>query len=250
MIRSALRLAPFACVLALAGGVAAEPAANHPDGFTEGRADAARGEHTAAISSFERDLEQSGWSAGTLTALADEYAAIGEPGRAVLALERARVLVPDDAGVAERLAHAREAAGVSAMPTSRIERMAGTLEGDSWAWIGIAGLALACAGIVARGWSSRRPLLTWSMAAIGGAIAVVASGAAMMLAPDPQDAIVVTATSARVAPAANAEAVFAAAAGDAVRIERSRGDQIYVRSGDQLGWLPADHVERIVPLDQ
>jgi hypothetical protein len=77
-------------------------------------------------------------------------------------------------------------------------------------------------------------------------IAASAAASALLLAPPADRAIVLTGTQARIAPLSTAEPAFDAAEGEGVRVERTRGDFVYVQDGDKAGWLPASDVERVL----
>ncbi|HEY1814712.1 MAG TPA: tetratricopeptide repeat protein [Kofleriaceae bacterium] len=240
------RLILFA-VLALGAGAAT--AAPIVDPVVDGNTAAAAGDHAAAATAFERSISRDGWAAGTLFDLGNAYAGANQPGRAILAYERALILAPHDAAIAANLARVRETAGVVAPEPSRLERAVATLDSDAWSWIALAGGVLACCGLVGRAWGYRRGLARSAL--LAGALVAVGAGAAAIYVAVPGDSAVITTTNiARISPFAQAEAAFTAPAGETVQIQRRHGDFVYVRDGDRSGWLPRTTVERVIPHDR
>ena len=221
--------------LALVAGTASAD-----DAFVAGNQAAMRGDAKAAAAAFERAPH---WSAATLFDLGNAYASSGDRGRAILAYERARVLAPRDPAIAQNLAHVRAEAGVAAPPPSALSKV--PLASDDWAYLALAGVSLACAGVVALGWAWRRRAAV-IVAATGALVATGAVLAAARTAPSRDRAIVLARTEAHIAPVATAEGVFTAPAGEAVMIAQRHGGFVEVRDGQRTGWLPADAVETVI----
>ena len=242
MTRTSHRILPFALVMFACGAVAAAPAR---EAFVTGNAAAAAGDHGAAAADFERSLAADGWAAGTLFDLGNAYAGAGQRGKAILAYERAHLLAPRDAAIVANLARVREAAGIAAPEPPRLDRMIATVSADEWSVLALAGSTLACLGIVGLAWSIRRRLARY-VAIAGGLVALCASAAAIDVGEPQNQAIVIAGDSARIAPFTAAEVSFTAVEGERVRIERQRGDFVYVRDADRTGWLPRASVEPII----
>ena len=223
--------------------------ASAADRYTDGNAAAAQGDHSAAVSAFNASIAESGWSVNVLLGLSSSHAAAGDVGRAVLALERAKVLAPRDAAVDEALATVREQAGVSTPQPSRIDHMLAVWPSDVWTYLSLAALALACLGATALVWSRRR---AGGLVGVAGvAAAVLSAWAALRVAPDPDVAIVVDAEPARIAPFAAAETAFSARPGERVHVEQRRDEFVYVRvDAERSGWLPAASVEKVITADR
>lgn len=218
--------------------------------YIAGNTAAARGDHAAAAAAFEESIAQDGWSVGALLGLGNAYANQGDHGRAILALERARLLAPADAAVATNLTRQREQAALTSPAPTRLDVVLAQRTSDDWAWLAFATAALACAGVVTLAWSSRRRLGA-GLAVAGIALTIGAGAAALRMAPDPGRAIVLVEESARIAPIPAAESAFVARPGENVRIEMQRGDQVYVRASDnRSGWLPQSAVETVVLRDR
>jgi len=237
-------------LLGLVLGTIASAADDAQPPFVAANAAAARGDHAAAASAFEQSIARDGWSANALLGLANAYANLGEHGRAILALERARLVAPDDEAVATNLARERERAAVAAPEVARVDAVLGRASSDTWTWLAFGGAALACAGVVAIAWTSRRRLGA-GLAACGVVVAASAGAVAVRVAPEPDRAIVLVEDQARIAPFAAAEPAFGARPGESVQIEMQRGEHVYVRAGeDRAGWLPRSAVERVVASDR
>ena len=248
--RRALMLVGVVTAL-LAGTSAAAPPASADDPYVLATSAAARGDHATAAARFERAIAEDGWSANALLGLGNAYASLGDHGRAILAYERARLLAPRDAAIANNLRHVRESAGLAAPSVSLVDRTTGSLTANQWALIAFGGFALACAGTIMIAWSARRRRLGWVAGLAGTVIAIGAGGIAREVAPDPATAIVITTEGARIAPFPAADVVFTAPAGETVHIEERRGDHVYIRVDDErAGWLPETAIERVVPTDR
>jgi tetratricopeptide (TPR) repeat protein len=221
--------------------------ATQPDPYVAGNAAAARGDHRAAIASFETAIRTQGWSTNALLGLANAYASVGDTGHAILALERARVLSPDDESVARNLAALRDRAAVAAPARSRIDRAVDFLPADDWAWLALGGLAAAAAGVAGIAWSRRRTIAV--AVTLGGfAVGLGAGAIALRVAPDPAAAVVVSSAPATIAPFAGAEPAFSARAGEHVEVEQRRPGYVYVRAdGQRAGWLPETSVASVIP---
>jgi hypothetical protein len=222
-----------------------DAAATNAGDFAAGNRAAMSGDCKGAAAAFEHSLAH-GWSPGTLFDLGNAYASAGDPGHAILAYERARILAPADAAIAANLAQVRAEAGITAAPQGAIARTLGVLTPDEWTWLAIAGGVLACAGIAVAGWSTRRGLARTLIAA-GALGALACAFAAARTVPPADRAIVLTRTQARIAPASVADPAFTAPAGEAVRIEQRHGDFVQVRDGEHAGWLPRGAVELVIP---
>jgi tetratricopeptide (TPR) repeat protein len=220
------------------------------DPYVAGNAAAARGDHRGAAKAFEQAIAEHGWSTNTLLALSNAYASVGDVGRAILALERAQLLSPDDPSVAKNLASLRERAAVTAPPTTRVDRVLGSWPADIWTWLALGGLAVATAGVSAILWTDRRQLARRLL--FGGVAVGLAFGAiALRVAPDRAAAVVLTSRPATIAPFAAAEPAFTARAGEHVHVEQRRADWLYVRAdGERAGWLPESAVDTVIPTER
>jgi hypothetical protein len=189
-----------------------------------------------------------GVSAKSLVAQAEADLAAGHPGLAILQYDRAQLLAPRAPTVTEGLARAQSAAGLPTAGTSPVVRIARRLDANEWGWIGMAGLILGAAGLVALSWGviRRRGFLALVLAGVG--IASVGFVSAVEVTPPPNRAIVVAADAvARIAPFATADQAFAVPEGTAVTIERTYGKYALISSSEGHGWVPEGGVEIILP---
>ncbi len=245
---SIMRLVAVLVVLVSWLGLAS--AAPPPDPYVAGNAAAARGDHRTAVAAFEDSIRTHGWSTNTLLGLANAYASVGDTGHAILALERARVLSPDDDTVVRNLAALRDRAAVAAPARSRVDRMLDVWPADSWTWLALGGLAAAATGVAGIAWSRRRTLgVALTLGGLG--LGLGAGAIALRVAPDPDAAVVVSSAPATIAPFAGAEPAFAARAGEHVEVQQRRPGYVYVRADDRrAGWLPEASVATVIPAER
>src|SRR5271170_967397 len=90
------------------------------------------------------------YSANGLYNLANSYARAGKPGLAVLNYERATLLAPNDPDINANLEYVRASANVPTEPRNRLARIAQAITPSLAAWIGVLGIALVGAALVAK----------------------------------------------------------------------------------------------------
>ncbi|HEV7390544.1 MAG TPA: hypothetical protein VGO08_02795 [Burkholderiales bacterium] len=190
---------------------------------------------------------QAGVSAPALFKEANAALRAEQPGRAILAYERARLLAPHDAAIEQNLRMAREKAGVSAPAISVWQRPAHWLAFDGWVMLGSSALLIGCALFLGFHYVPRRAA-RW-IAASCGALLFLAVAAMGLRWCELDRAVIQTAgTSARIAPAANAQSVCELKAGELVTAKQEHGDFVFVRTLDQRsGWVNKSDVERVIP---
>lgn len=189
-----------------------------------------------------------GFSARSLVAQAEADLAAGHPGLAILGYERARLLAPRAPIVTAGLARAQSIAGLPSNEASPAVRFTGRLDANEWGWIGMAGLILAGAGLVALFWGliRRRGFLVLALGGIG--IASVGFLSAVEVTPPPNRAVVVAPNAvARIAPFAKADQAFAVPEGAIVTVERTYGNYALIANPEGRGWIPEGGVEIILP---
>jgi len=170
-------------------------------------------------------------------------------GPAVLAYERARLAAPRDAQLAEGLAALRRDAGLAPPETSLLERWAGRLSLDEWAWLGLGALLVLAVFTLGRGIAPAFPRLP-RVAVVLLALVLLASGAGVGLGLASLDrAVLIDGDVAlRISPFAAAETRTTLPAGSVVRVERAFADHVQVRTGDgRTGWAAAAQVVPVVP---
>jgi len=112
-----------------------------------------------------------GYSAAELYNAANAYARAGNTGLAVLNYERAQLLAPRDPDIAANLRLVRMTAHLPDAPSPAIERVLTWAAPDTYAWLGVFGVLLAGAGLLALRRARRGR--SWSVLLLsGGALCV------------------------------------------------------------------------------
>jgi type IV secretory pathway VirB2 component (pilin) len=189
------------------------------------------------------------YSADGLYNLANSYARAGKPGLAVLAYERAGLLAPHDPDIAANLAYVRAAAHVVTPPGSRLGQL-GLATPPNWAaWLGILGLVVAGAGLVAGKATSRMRWLRRCSLVLGSGLMALAAFNAMLLWPRMHEAVVlIDDTPARVSPAPMADTAFVLREADSVRMLAEHDEFMLVRTGNgRSGWVATANLAAVVP---
>ena len=181
------------------------------------------------------------------TTRAEEQLAQHQPGRAILNLERARLLSPSSTLVADDLVRARIAANLPQAEPRVTGTFSQLLRTDQWGAVALAGLALAAGAliaVVAR--LGRRAFLI--IALVGGLVATLGFWATVRAEPPPNLAVVIShGLVARSAPSREALPLFMPAEGSLVSVERTQGRFVLISSDGSRGWVPFGDVETILP---
>ena len=192
---------------------------------------------------------QARYSADGLYNLANSYARAGKPGLAVLYYERAALLAPDDPDIRANLENVRAAAHVPAEPRKRFTRIAGAVSPALAAWIGVVGIALVGAGLLARRITPRfRRALTCGIL-LGIALIALTVSNAMLLWPRIHEAVVlIDQTPARVAPVPMGDTGFVLPEAATVTVTAEHEDFLLIRTRDGLsGWVARANLGTVVP---
>ena len=171
-------------------------------------------------------------------------------GPAILHYERAQILAPHDAAIAQNLRAAREKAGVSAPAVAAWQRPVQALSLDALAILVSICLLLLCLLLFGtRFLATTLRGMASTLAGVLGAVALLALGAIGLRWPELSRAVILPAqATARVAPAASAGAVFEPKGGDLVALRGAYGDYVRVRTADgRAGWINKTEIEPIVP---
>ena len=192
---------------------------------------------------------QQRYSADGLYNLANSFARAGKPGLAVLNYERAALLAPGDADINANLEYVRATAHVSAEPRNRFARVAQAVSPALAAWLGVLGIALVGAGLLAR---KMTPRFRW--ARIGGVLVGVALIAltvsnAMLLRPRMRAAVIlVNQTPARVSPVPMGDTAFILPEAETVTMTAEHEDFVLIRTrGGLSGWVARANLGAVVP---
>src|SRR5215469_11427931 len=192
---------------------------------------------------------QARYSADGLYNLANSYARAGKPGLAVLYYERAALLAPDDRDIKANLENVRAAAHVPTEPRKRFTRIAGAASPALAAWLGVVGIALVGAGLLARRITPRfRRALTCSIL-LGIALIALTVSNAMLLWPRMHEAVVlIDQTPARVSPVPMGDAGFVLPEAATVTVTAEHEDFLLIRTRDGLtGWVARANLGVVVP---
>jgi len=190
-----------------------------------------------------------GYSAADLYNLANSYARAGKPGMAVLNYERARLLAPNDPDVEANLRFVRSSAHLPAETRSTFDRVAGTASPFLLAWLGIAGLIIVGASVLAGRSSVRHRRSRRAGILLGLCMVSLTICNGIALWPKLHAGVViVAATPVRVSPVPMGDALFTLAEGETVKLTgvHEGFTLIRARSG-RSGWVPKANVAPIAP---
>lgn len=189
------------------------------------------------------------YSADGLYNLANSYARAGKPGLAVLNYERAALLAPNDADIRANLEFVLASAHVTPQPRSRFARLAQVVSPNSGAWIGVAGLALFGAALLARRMSPRLRWVRVGVGLLGVALIALALSNATLVWPRMHEAVVlVNQTPVRVSPVPMGDTAFSLPEAETVTITAKHDDFILIRTrGGLSGWVARASLGAIVP---
>jgi hypothetical protein len=192
---------------------------------------------------------QAGFSASTLYNLANAYARAGKPGLAVLNYERARLLEPNDPDIDANLRHVRQSAGLPPESRSQFERMAAFTNPRILAWLGVLGLLIAGAGMLARQSypRHRRKLLAATLVGISLLGVTVSNG--IVLWPIMHEAVVIAPTApVRVSPVPIEEPLFVLPEASIVRVSAEHDGFVLIQNkAGRMGWVQRTALAPIVP---
>jgi hypothetical protein len=232
--------------LSLIGGVVSSSAADQSTFFQGSRAYES-GDYPAAKQAWTAPGRT---SSGTLHNLGNAEYKIGNPGPAILAWERALALAPGRKNTAANLRFARSEAGLGEPQYPWHERYSMLLSPGVWLtvasltfWGGIVLLALPPL--------LKRSRTSWTQAAAVVAIALFLlslPALAGLLSRSRLGVVLATDTELRLTPTKEAEVLGKLAAGELARVEKSRGNYVYIRgASDRAGWVQRGEFERIWP---
>ena len=189
------------------------------------------------------------YSADGLYNLANAYARAGEPGLAVLNYERAALLAPNDPDINANLDYLRASLHLPAEQRSRSVRIVQTATPALAAWIGVLGIALVGAGLLAGRMRPRLRLIRFPSMTIGVALIALTILNAMLLWPRMHAAVVlIDQTPARVSPVPMGDTAFVLAEGDTVTLTAKHEDFALIRTRSGLsGWVARANIGAVVP---
>lgn len=209
----------------------------------------AAGHYVEAAHGFEQLIAREGFSVPVLFNLGNAWLKAGQPGRAILNYERARLLAPRDPGIAANLRLAREKANLVEPEAGIIKRLADTLGWNTLAWSGVLAMVGICVLVFVgrvRPEGSRATLR--GLTGAGGCVLILSVLALAVRWQELDRAVVLSAdTPVRIAPAQVAGVTFKLPAGEMVQAEKSHGNFLLVRTADgHSGWVDHDQVARVI----
>jgi hypothetical protein len=195
------------------------------------------------------ESEPAGYSAARLYNLANSYARAGKPGMAILNYERASLLAPNDPDVQANLQFVRASAHLPPETPDIFDRAA-TSASPLWiSWIGVLGLTMLGASVIAGQLSSRHRLVRGAATLLGVSMAGLTLCNALVLWPRfHQGVVIAAATPVRVSPVPMGDPLFTLPEGEKVKVtaEHEGFALIETRAG-RAGWIAYSNFAPIVP---
>ncbi|HLZ99585.1 MAG TPA: SH3 domain-containing protein [Steroidobacteraceae bacterium] len=193
--------------------------------------------------------ESKGYSAAALYNAANAYARAGKPGLAVLNYERARLLTPGDPDVDANLRFVRESAHVPAEPRRWIDSLVTVARPAVVASLGIAGLVMIGAGLLAGLLTSRHRRTRRAAMATGAVLVSFTAINAVLVLPRLHEAVILTAASpARATPVPMGDPLFVLPEAETVSITADHDDFVLIRTrAGRSGWVSRANLAPVVP---
>jgi hypothetical protein len=195
------------------------------------------------------ESEPVGYSVAGLYNLGNSYARVGKPGMAILNYERASLLSPNDPDVQDNLRYVRASAHLPADVPDTFDRVA-RIASPFWvSWIGVLGLMIVGASVIAAQLSLRHRLVRGAAALLGVSMLGLTLCNALALWPRlHQGVVIAAATPVRVSPVPMGDPLFTLAEGEKVKItaEHEGFALIETRVG-RAGWIANSNFAPIVP---
>jgi hypothetical protein len=194
--------------------------------------------------------EAAGYSAAALYNSANAYARAGKPGLAVLNYERASLLAPDDPDVDANLRFVRESSHVAPEPQRWTDRLVKVSSPAVVAWLGVAGVVMMGAGLLAGLLAPRRRRTRRAAMVAGAALVGFTVSNGMVLWPKLHEGVILTAaTPARVSPVPMGDPLFVLPEAETVRITAEHDDFVLVRTrAGRAGWVSRANLAAVVPI--
>ena len=178
-------------------------------------------------------------TAGTLHNLGNAAWQSGRPGAAILAWEQAQWINPFNPDTRGNLRFARKAAQVESPELTWYEICSAWLPVNAWAWLATISFWVAAAMVILPG------LLRWrkadwhqGLAAAGFAVFLITLPALVGVHTRSRLGVVVAAaTPLRLTPTQQAQILAKLPAGESARLERARGNYVFIRTATAGGWV-------------
>jgi tetratricopeptide (TPR) repeat protein len=190
-----------------------------------------------------------GYSAAGLYNLANSYARAGKPGMAVLNYERAALLAPNDADIQANLNDVRAAAHQPPQADSRVSQLTRLLNPTAVAWIGVLGIIVAGASLLAARFSRRFRALRFAGVMLGLTALGFTTCNALVQWPKLREAVVIVSeTPLRVSPVPMGDPLQQLTEAATVSITAEHDEFVLVRTPAGLsGWVARADVADVVP---
>ena len=246
---SSARIVIAATLLLAAFTASLRAEASKPDDrFRKANAAYTSGDFAEAAGELRELVSEGKFSGAALHNLGNSEWKVGRPGHAVLAWERARSVNPFNQNTEANLRFARNKARVEAPVLGWHERYSTWLPGGWWLVIASVGLWGGVALLTLPrllGW--RRADWHQGIAAALLAIFLLSLPALLGLSKRAQLGVVLEdETPLHLTPTREGETLTKLPAGEMARVERARGDYLYVRAeGDRAGWLKKADFARV-----
>jgi hypothetical protein len=192
---------------------------------------------------------QQRYSAAGLYNLGNSFARAGKPGLAVLNYERAALLAPGDADLNANLEYVRASAHVVSEPHNRFDRLARAVDPTLAAWLGVLGIALVGAGLLAQKMTPRFRWLRAVGVLLGITLIALTVSNAVLLWPRMHAAVIlVKDTPALVSPVPMGDTAFVLPEAETVTMTAEHEDFVLIRTrGGQSGWVARANLGAVVP---
>jgi len=195
------------------------------------------------------ESEPAGYSAAGLYNLGNSYARVGKPGMAILNYERASLLSPNDPDVEANLRYVRASAHLPAEVPDSFGRVARIATPFWVSWIGVLGLMIVGASLIAAQLSSRYRPVRGAATLLGVSMLGLTLCNALALWPRLHEGVVIAAaTPVRVSPVPMGDPLFTLPEGEKVKITAEHeGFALVVTRAGRAGWIANSNFAPIVP---
>jgi len=203
----------------------------------------------AAPPSQALQASQPRYSAAELYNLANSFARAGKPGLAVLNYERAALLAPGDPDINANLEYVRASAHVAAESRGRFVRIIQAASPALAAWLGVLGIAVVGAGLLAGRITPRFRWVRSGSILLGVAMMTLTASNGMLLWPRIHEAVVlINQTPVRVSPVPIGDTAFVLPEAETVTMVAKHEDFVLIRTRDGLsGWVARANLGAVVP---
>jgi len=189
------------------------------------------------------------YSAAGLYNLANAYARAGKPGMAVLNYERADLLAPNDIDVQANLTHVRQALHLPVQAQGPLDRIAHLASPETVAWLGVVGILITGASLIAIKILPRYRALWIATACASLAPIGFTACNAIYWEPKTHDAVVIAAsTTIRATPVPMGDSLQELPEAQTVTVLQGHEDFVLIRTpSGRSGWVARADLADVVP---